>query len=131
MNGTGLKSPVFSPCFFPVFFRDIMKGKNISISVLAIIALLFTIWCLVDGSYYLVLFGLFILGTQIYQLISQNTISKNKSIQIILLIIVSALSIALMSIGIANKEWLLLGLGLAILIGNSFLINKFRKGYTK
>lgn len=108
-----------------------MKGKNISISVLAIIALLFTIWCLVDGSYYLVLFGLFILGTQIYQLISQNTISKNKSIQIILLIIVSALSIALMSIGIANKEWLLLGLGLAILIGNSFLINKFRKGYTK
>ena len=29
-----------------------MKGKNISISVLAIIALLFTIWCLVDGNYW-------------------------------------------------------------------------------
>lgn len=108
-----------------------MKGKNISISVLAIIALLFTIWCLVDGSYYLAIFGLFILGSQINQLIRNNIASKNGPIQIILLIIVSALSIALMSIGIANKEWLLLGLGLAILIGNSFLLNKFRKGYTK
>lgn len=108
-----------------------MKGKNISISVLAIIALLFTIWCLVDGSYYLAIFGLFILGSQINQLIRNNIASNNGPIQIILFIIVSALSIALMSIGIANKEWLLLGLGLAILIGNSFLLNKFRKGYTK
>lgn len=108
-----------------------MKGKNISISVLAIIALLFTIWCLVDGSYYLAIFGLFILGSQIHQLIRNNIASKNGPIQIILFIIVSALSIALMSIGIANKEWLLLGLGLAILIGNSFLLNKFRKNSAK
>ncbi|MBE6288547.1 MAG: hypothetical protein E7099_10290 [Mediterranea massiliensis] len=108
-----------------------MKGKITAIIILTIVALLFTIWCLVDGNYYLALFGLFILGSQIHQLIRNNIASKNGPIQIILLIIVSALSIALMSIGIANKEWLLLGLGLAILIGNSFLLNKFRKGYTK
>ncbi len=56
---------------------------------------------------------------------------KNTPVQIVLFILVSASAIASMSIGIVHKEWLLLGIGLAILIGNSFLINKFRKGYTK
>lgn len=47
-----------------------MKGKMIGIIILAIITIIFTIWCFVDGIYYLGIFGLFILGFQIYNYIS-------------------------------------------------------------
>lgn len=47
-----------------------MKEKMIGIIIWAIITILFTIWCFVDGIYYLGIFGLFILGFQIYNYIS-------------------------------------------------------------
>lgn len=37
-----------------------MKGKMIGKIIFAIITILFTIWCFVDGIYYLAIFGLFI-----------------------------------------------------------------------
>lgn len=47
-----------------------MKGKMTGIIILAIMTLLFTIWCLIDVIYYLAIFGLFILGCQVYNYIS-------------------------------------------------------------
>ena len=44
--------------------------KHIALIILAIIALLYTIWCLVDGTYYLAIFGIFILGSLVYNFIS-------------------------------------------------------------
>jgi len=47
------------------------KGmRRIALIILAIIALLYTIWCLVDGTYYLAIFGMFILGSLVYNFIS-------------------------------------------------------------
>ena len=40
------------------------KGKIYGIIVLAILALAFTIWCVVDEVYYLAVFGLFLFGFQ-------------------------------------------------------------------
>ena len=47
-----------------------MKGKMTGIIILAIMTILFTVWCFVDGTYYLALFGLFIFGCQVYNYIS-------------------------------------------------------------
>ena len=44
--------------------------RRIALIILAIIALLYTIWCLVDGTYYLAIFGMFILGSLVYNFIS-------------------------------------------------------------
>lgn len=46
------------------------KGKIVGIIVLAIVSLVFTIWCVVDEIYYLAVFGLFLFGLQIYNYIS-------------------------------------------------------------
>lgn len=47
-----------------------MKRKMTGIIIFAMVAILFTIWCLIDGTYYLAIFGLFILGCQVYNYIS-------------------------------------------------------------
>ena len=47
-----------------------MKGKMIGVIILAILALAFSIWCVVDGIYYLGAFGLVIFGSQVYDYIS-------------------------------------------------------------
>lgn len=52
-----------------------MKGKIIPIIVVTIVALIYTIWNLIDENYYYSLFGLFIMGAQLYQL---KTIKKKK-----------------------------------------------------
>mgnify|MGYP003495638069 FL=1 len=55
-----------------------MESKMIGIIILAIITIIFTIWCFVDGIYYLAIFGLFILGYQIYNYISIKKKLKTK-----------------------------------------------------
>ncbi len=52
-----------------------MKGQITAIIILIIAALIFTIWTLIDENYYLSLFGLFIIGSQLYQL---KNIKKKK-----------------------------------------------------
>ena len=42
-----------------------MKGKIIGAIIIAILALAFSIWCFIDGTYYLVVFGLFIFVAQV------------------------------------------------------------------
>ena len=46
------------------------KGQIYGIIALAIASLIFTIWCVVDKVYYLAVFGLFLLGLQVYNYIS-------------------------------------------------------------
>lgn len=46
------------------------KGKIYAIVVLMVLALAYTVWCLIDGTYYLALLGLFIFGSQVYNYIS-------------------------------------------------------------
>ena len=46
------------------------KGKIYGIIALAVLSLAFTIWCVVDEIYYLAVFGLFLFGLQVYNLIS-------------------------------------------------------------
>ena len=55
-----------------------MESKMISIIIFAIITIIFTIWCFVDSIYYLAIFGLFILGYQIYNYISIKKKLKTK-----------------------------------------------------
>ena len=52
-----------------------MKGKKPGLITLAVLTLAFTIWCFVDGTYYLGAFGLFILALQVYNYI---TIKRKK-----------------------------------------------------
>ncbi|MBQ4056981.1 MAG: hypothetical protein IJD32_07790 [Bacteroidaceae bacterium] len=47
-----------------------MKAKTYAIILLALFSLAFTIWCLVDGIYYLALLGLFIFACQVYNYVS-------------------------------------------------------------
>ena len=51
------------------------KGKIYGIIILAILSLAFTIWCLIDKTYYLAVFGLFLFILQVYNYFS---IKKNK-----------------------------------------------------
>ena len=51
------------------------KGKIYVIIILAIFSLAFTVWCLMDKTYYLALFGLFLFILQVYNYFS---IKKNK-----------------------------------------------------
>lgn len=46
------------------------KGKIYGIIILVILSLAFTIWCLVDGTYYLALFGFFLFILQVYNYFS-------------------------------------------------------------
>ena len=47
-----------------------MKGKIIWIIICAIISLVYAIVCFVDGSYYLSLFGLLLLGSNVHDYIT-------------------------------------------------------------
>lgn len=47
-----------------------MKAKIIGIIIVAILALAYTVWCLVDGSYSLALLGVFLFGCQVYNYVS-------------------------------------------------------------
>ena len=51
------------------------KGKIYVIIILAILSLVFTVWCLMDKTYYLAVFGLFLFILQVYNYFS---IKKNK-----------------------------------------------------
>lgn len=47
-----------------------MRGKTLGIIIVAVLALFFTIWCLIDATYYLALFGAFVFGCMVYNLVS-------------------------------------------------------------
>ena len=46
-----------------------MKGRMILAIVIAILALVLTIWCFIDGTYYIGVFALFICIAQVFNYI--------------------------------------------------------------
>ena len=56
--------------YFCIKFTIPMKGKIIWIIICAIISLVYAIVCFVDGSYYLSLFGLLLLGSNVHDYIT-------------------------------------------------------------
>ena len=55
------------------------KGKIYVIIILAILSLVFTVWCLMDKTYYLAVFGLFLFILQVYNYFSINSPSSSNT----------------------------------------------------
>ena len=81
-----------------------MKTRMIFSVIIAVLALAFIVWCFMDGSLYLGLVGFLVLDIVLleYLVIKKR---KEKTFALILNIIVSAIGIALLSIGISHKDW--------------------------
>ena len=103
-----------------------MKARLIFSIFVAVLAFAFTAWCFIDGVFYLGLIGFLVLDIMLLEYITIKK-KKEKTFALILNIIVSAIGIALLSIGISHKDWLFCLMGAIALAAQSILIREIAK----
>ena len=103
-----------------------MKARFIFSVIIAVLTLVFTAWCFIDGAFYLGLIGFLVLDIVLLEYLTIKK-KKEKTFALILYIIVAAIGIALLSIGINHKDWMYCIMGTIALAAQSILIREIAK----
>ena len=103
-----------------------MKTRLIFSVIIAVLALAFTVWCFIDGAFYIGLIGFLVLDIVLLEYLTIKK-KKEKTFALILNIVVSAIGIVLLSIGISHKDWQFCIMGAIALTAQSILIREIAK----
>ncbi|MBO7240794.1 MAG: hypothetical protein J6V23_10010 [Bacteroidaceae bacterium] len=103
-----------------------MKARLNFSAFIAVLVLVFTAWCFIDGVFCLGQIGFLVLDIILLEYLTIKK-KKEKTFALILNIIVVAIGIALLSIGINHKDWLFCIMGCLALVVQSILIREIAK----